>query len=418
MDMSDSISPVWSTHQLQKLGNYWLVGELARGGMGAVYLGIAPGGDRIPAQVVVLKALLFEDAPTEAQLLAFGDEAEVAMSLKHPNVVRTLDVAVDGARHFMVLEHLDGQALSRIEKRLSRSEGARPLVWAYAISEALLGLHAAHELKSHEGKPRELVHRDISPQNIFVTYAGDVKLMDFGIAKIADASTHTSAGVLKGKVAFMAPEQVLGTGLDRRADLFAMGLVLFELVAGKRLWGDLGDVEIVRALLEGAIPDPVEVAPNVPAALVPLLRKALAPSASDRFPTALVMRAALRDALEAEGLPPFMPRVLSKELTPLFDADRKRAEEIVRIQLETLKLQGEKGIEALLRKLGQPSRGMLHEHPGTAARSGSPSARPGTRSLPVLAPRRASQTTLVWGMLALGCLVALLAVAFFAGKLL
>ena len=157
------------------------------------------------------------------------DEARLAAQLSHPNVVQTYEVGTESDRHVIVMEYLDGPSLSRVARVSRRSEAVLPLAYhLYILTEVLQGLHYAHEVKAYDGRPLKLVHRDVSPQNVIVTYDGQVKILDFGIAKAASSSTHTAAGIMKGKIAYMAPEQMAGTIIDRRADvlfrrLYVMG---------------------------------------------------------------------------------------------------------------------------------------------------------------------------------------------------
>jgi eukaryotic-like serine/threonine-protein kinase len=152
------------------------------------------------------------------------DEARIAARLNHPNVIQTLDVGQEGDDYFLAMEYLDGQPVSRV---LSSTSFGLPLgMHLSLIAEALGGLHYAHELKDYDGSPLHMVHRDVTPHNIFVTYTGQVKVMDFGIAKAAGRAAETRVGVVKGKVAYMAPEQILLQPVDRRADVYAAGVIL------------------------------------------------------------------------------------------------------------------------------------------------------------------------------------------------
>lgn len=328
--MSNEKNPLY----VDQLGKYFLIAELARGGMGIVYLAVArgPGGF---SKLCVIKELKSEDPPTQAQVRAFLDEARLAARLNHGNIVQTNEVASDGDRHYMVMEHLDGQPLARLNKRFRRDEMTPPLDLAYIVVEALVGLHAAHELEGIDGKPLNLVHRDVSPQNIFITYDGQVKVMDFGIAKTSESTHKTKTGVLKGKVAFMAPEQVRTLPTDRRADIFAMGLVLFEAIAGKRIWALKNDVEVIASLVAGGAPDPADVEPSFPEPLAAIVRKATGPLQT-RYATALEMQEDLERTLAMMNVPPYNPRDFGKRLSAMFETDRKRIKTIVDAQLQRL----------------------------------------------------------------------------------
>src|SRR5262245_26552316 len=192
------------------VGKYRILSELGRGGMSNVYLAVArgPGGVN---KLVVLKAVLPELASEPGALTMFLDEARLAAQLNHPNVVQTYEVGTEGDRHVIVMEYLEGQSLSGILRRADQANNPLSLALHLRIViNALEGLHYAHELCAYDGAPLMLVHRDISPQNVFITYEGQVKVLDFGIAKATSSSTHTATGIVKGKIAYMAPEQIIG----------------------------------------------------------------------------------------------------------------------------------------------------------------------------------------------------------------
>jgi serine/threonine protein kinase len=279
---------------LPEIGKYHLVAELARGGMGNVYLAAlqGPGGFN---KLLVVKELKPDLSHDETYVSMFLEEARLAARLVHPNIVQTNEVGSEGQRHFMVMEFLDGRSLHRIGRRLT--ETGRLSIGSHLriIADALLGLHYAHELTEFDGQPLGIVHRDVSPLNVFLTFDGQTKVLDFGIAKTADSSLQTATGVLKGRVAYMAPEQAWGNKVDRRADVYSTGVMIWEAAAGRRLWPKMSDVEILaRALREGP-PSLRSVCPDAPPELDEICARAMAKEAEDRYPTAL----ALRDDLEA-----------------------------------------------------------------------------------------------------------------------
>ena len=245
-----------------QVGRYRILSELGRGGMSNVFLAVASGPGGVN-KLVVLKALL-PDLATEGYALSmFMDEARLAAQLNHPNVVQTYEVGTEGDRHVIVMEYLEGQSLSACMRRAAAEGNPIPLALQLRIIiNALDGLHYAHELSGYEGASLQLVHRDISPQNVFVTYDGQVKVLDFGIAKATSASTHTAAGVMKGKIAYMAPEQIVGGAVDRRADLYSVGCMLWAAATGVKLWKDTPDVQIMRRAIGGDIPTPQSVNPE------------------------------------------------------------------------------------------------------------------------------------------------------------
>jgi serine/threonine-protein kinase len=287
----------------RQIGKYRLVAELGRGGMANVYLAVAQG----PAgfnKLVVIKLLKSDLASDPSFVEMFLNEAQLAARLNHPNAVQTNEVGADGSRPFIAMEFLDGQPLNRILHRGNRAEN-NPFSLAMhlrVLSEMLAGLHHAHELQDYDGTPLGVVHRDVTPHNIFVTYDGQVKVVDFGIAKVLNSNSHTQTGVLKGKVQYMAPEQVRGEAIDRRADLFTVGTLLWEAAAGKRMWKGLADVTILKRMVLGEIPAITEEAPDADPELIRIINKALSLEPADRYQTALALKADLDAFLKNANL--------------------------------------------------------------------------------------------------------------------
>jgi serine/threonine-protein kinase len=311
----------------QTISRYRRLAELGRGGMATVYLAAARGPQGF-TKLVVLKELRPDLGEDPAFRSMFLDEARLAARLNHPNVVQTYEVGEDGDRHVIVMEYLDGQPLSRARKVLPP-----PLVY-FAISNVLTGLEHAHELHDFDGRPLAVVHRDVSPHNVFVTYSGEVKLCDFGIAKAADSSSVTATGDLKGKLAYMAPEQARGEQVDARADLFAVGVMLWETATGRRLWDRLQDVQILAQLLAGSIPSPRSVDPSVPEALERICMRALAYDPAHRYPTAAAMQADVDAYLVSLGLAPTR-RALGEAVARAYAEDRERLKHVIEEQLRT-----------------------------------------------------------------------------------
>ena len=273
------------------LGKYQPIARLGHGGMADVYLAVAHGPVGFN-KLQVIKRLRSNLAEETEFLTMFLDEARLAARLNHPNVVQTNEVGESNGRYYIAMEYLEGQPLNRILKASPQPSHASYLT---ILSQALAGLHHAHELVDFDGKKLCVVHRDVSPHNIFVTYEGAVKLVDFGVAKAATHSAQTRAGVLKGKVGYMPPEQARGADVDRRADIFSVGVILWEILAGRRLWEGLGDAEIQQKLVAGEIPSPKAARPDLPPELAAICERATSPGAADRYPTA----AAMRDDIEA-----------------------------------------------------------------------------------------------------------------------
>jgi serine/threonine-protein kinase len=287
--------------EARDFGNYELVAKLATGGMAEIFL--ARRTDAVGrGDLVVIKRILPHLADDEHFVTMFRDEAALASKLEHPNVCRVYTLGQSENTWFIVMEYLHGVALSRLLTRLSKNRQylSLPLVAAIVI-QACEGLHHAHELKDPEGHPLSVVHRDVSPPNIFIGADGVVKLLDFGIAKARGASSKTRTGTVKGKNAYMSPEQILGKPLDRRSDVFALGAVLYELLAVKRLFHRDSDFLTFKAITEEPIPDIRERRPDLPAGMREVVLRALARDVNARYPTAKEMADAVRGALATSG---------------------------------------------------------------------------------------------------------------------
>jgi serine/threonine-protein kinase len=288
-----------------RIGAYRIVTKLGEGGMAKVYLGMALKGRF--RKLVVVKLMSGECASIPEAREMFLEEAELAARLNNPNVVSTFEVGEDELGQFIAMEYLEGQTYGTLLRKLGRGN----LALAHHIDvliQVLAGLHYAHEFVDYDGTPLGIVHRDVTPQNVFVTYDGQVKLVDFGVAKAACQSHQTRAGVIKGKLAYLAPEQATGAPLDRRADIFAVGVMLWEALAGRRLASGHLDVAIIHNRVNGLEPRIREVAPETPPRLAEICDRAMARRADERFPTAREMADALQDALgelpDRAGLPP------------------------------------------------------------------------------------------------------------------
>ena len=276
-------------------GKYRDIAELGKGGMGDVFLTVAPG----PAgfnKLLVVKRLRDSLASDPEFLRMFLNEARLAARLNHPNIVQTYEVGVDGTRHFIAMEYLQGQSLYRLIRRTATTGGVPLEMQLRVLADALAGLHHAHELADYDGTPLEIVHRDFSPANIFVLYDGQVKLVDFGIAKMA-GSQETKAGIFKGKIQYVAPEQYTGGPIDRRVDIYSAGVILWEAATQRRMWKGAGDLTVLQRVAGGDIPLPSSVQPQVPKRLEEMCMKALAVRREDRYPTAAALQADIEDFL-------------------------------------------------------------------------------------------------------------------------
>jgi eukaryotic-like serine/threonine-protein kinase len=274
----------------QQIGRYEVVGKLASGGMAEILLCrlVGPSGFERP---VVIKRILPHLASVPGFTEMFLDEARIVARLRHPNVVHVYELGVEGDELFMGMEYLEGESVAGILRRLLAKGKLMDHANAAAIAAgACSGLHAAHELTDKDGRNLGLVHRDVSPQNIFVTYEGEVKVLDFGIAKSADRQVRTETGMIKGKSSYMSPEQARAKPLDRQSDIFSLGIVLFEMCTMHRLFHRENPLLTFRALCQDPIPPMSQLRSEVPAALVDIGRRALARAPSDRYPTAQDMR--------------------------------------------------------------------------------------------------------------------------------
>jgi eukaryotic-like serine/threonine-protein kinase len=303
--------------------------------MADVFLAVTEGATGINFNKLVVLKKLREHLVGDVDFVSmFMDEARLAARLNHPNVVQTLEVDRAEGELILAMEYLDGQPLHRL---LARTRESLPLEMHLAIlHDVLAGLEHAHELRDYDGSPLHVVHRDVTPQNIFITYDGQVKVVDFGIAKAEGRQSETKHGVVKGKIAYMSPEQARAEVIDCRADIFAVGVMLYEAVARKRMWAGFGEQEIVRALIHGRVPNIRSVFPGVDPAMAAILTRALAPTTAARFQTALEFQVALEAYQDAHAPRP-SSRQLGKKLSDLFADRRQVTREVIESQLADLK---------------------------------------------------------------------------------
>ena len=269
-----------------QLGQWEVIAKIAGGGMSAVYLGkrLEPLPDE--PNVVALKIVRHDARMNERMLRMFLEEGRLIARLDHPNIVRTLEVAGDAEQEYIAMELMLGKTFASIHDAIS-SRGVRlnPDVVAWTAARIADALHHAHELASEEGAPLGLVHRDVNPANVFATFQGEVKLFDFGLAK-STAGDVSGSKVIAGKLSYLSPEQIMAMPLDRRSDVFSLGTTLWELLTSRRLFRREADVDTVRAVQLGPIPDPRTVAPEVPEELARIVKKALERNREHRYPTA------------------------------------------------------------------------------------------------------------------------------------
>ncbi|MBX3130366.1 MAG: serine/threonine protein kinase [Polyangiaceae bacterium] len=284
------------------LGRYRIVDEIGVGGMASVHLARAdgPGGFQ---KWVAIKRIHRHLAEDEQFIRMFLDEARIAARISHPNVAQVFDLGKHRDTYWIAMEYLHGEPLREVMRAVEEAAAPQmgPLLAAKLVADSAEGLHAAHELRDKEGNLLNLVHRDVTPHNLFMTYDGAVKVVDFGIAKVAGRLANTRAGTLKGKLAYMSPEQVRGAAIDRRTDIFALGVVLWELTTGRRLFRMDSDLETLERVQACVVPPPSSIVPDYPVELESIVMRALAKDLERRFQTARDVSRALQQYLMRAG---------------------------------------------------------------------------------------------------------------------
>ncbi len=319
-----SVSPS-AQAPIVRLGRYRLLLELGQGGMARVFVAVSSGLAGFN-KLVVLKVLRDELRENQGSLDMFLAEARLAARMNHPNIVQTLEVGEDGGHYFICMEYLEGQTLGRLMKKTVDSPLplAGRLELVCQVLEALIYMHA---FTDPDGTPLSLVHRDISPNNIFITFDGTAKVLDFGVAKATGVSHATEAGMFKGKLGYAAPEQILGNS-DQRSDVFAVGVLLWELLAYRRLSQDRTQQEIVQARMAGIDSELMRQALGVPVELLQICTRASAKLVEDRYGSALEMRDALRAYIRANNLE-FSPEQVRGVLDDLYASERSEVRRLV-----------------------------------------------------------------------------------------
>jgi serine/threonine-protein kinase len=283
-----------------RLGNYEPLLELASGGMATVYIARQLGAAGFE-RIVVVKRVHRHLLGNRDFYDMFRDEARVASIIKHPNVVPVIDVVevTQPERElFLVMDYVESSSLATLRKAAHEEKQRIPVpILARILYDVLMGLHAAHTAIDMQGHPLDVVHRDVSPQNVIVGIDGSTRLIDFGVAKASHRLTETKSGSVKGKYSYMAPEQARGAEVDRRTDIFAAGVVLHECLTDRRLFRGENELDTVRRIMEAEIPAPSTVQPAIPAALDAVTLKALARPMDQRFQTAIEMAEAIEHAV-------------------------------------------------------------------------------------------------------------------------
>ena len=288
--------------KLGELGRYQLLFELARGGMGTVFVGRLLGAHGFDRLVAIKR--LHPHGADEEDIAAFLDEARLSAQIKHPNVVQTIELGEHDSAPFLVMELLEGVSLAKLRERLEDiGEKLDPLMATWIMSKVAAGLHAAHELCDRDEQPLSLVHRDVSPENVLLSFDGRVCVADFGVAKLAGREHQTQSGIVKGKFAYMSPEQTRAKVLDRRSDVFSFGVVLHECLTGRRLFASKSAADTIRRVCEKRPADPRKRRSEVPEQLAKITLRCLNKRRDRRYDDAGQLAAALRAVLREHGSP-------------------------------------------------------------------------------------------------------------------
>jgi serine/threonine-protein kinase len=283
------------TRNPTRIGRYDLITALATGGMGRIWLARATGVGGFERQVVIKTLELPRDTiEAEEASAMFLDEARLLGLLHHQHLASVFEVGQDDGRYYMVLDYLDGHSAHDVWERASQFGAALPLDFTLTVASAVAnGLHHAHTRKGLDGVPLGIVHRDVTPSNVMIGYDGAIQLIDFGIAMAAERKTKTQTGLVKGKVSYLSPEQVTGRDVDPRTDVFALGILLYEMSTMHRAFRDSSDLATMQRIKAGRVTRPSLVVPNYPLELEIIVMKALQVDPRERFPDADAMRRAL-----------------------------------------------------------------------------------------------------------------------------
>jgi serine/threonine protein kinase len=320
---------------IRRLGRYEIVKQIAAGGGGEIFLAQEAAGGR---QVVIkcVQNLGSRQVP-HSRITMLLEEARIGTIVDHPNIVKVLEVDFQEGCFYMVMEQLEGCDLREVWRYGEAANRLLPVpIVVHLIIEAAEGLHAAHECKTEDGRPLHLVHRDISPSNLFVTESGLLKILDFGVAKTAIQIRQTLAGVIKGKISYMSPEQLRGDILDRRSDVFALGVILHELLTGRRLFKRPEDGLSRAAILSGFVAPPLRIDTPLPEPLVRATMGAIQRDRGLRFKTAKKLADELRRV--AQVLPPVSPQDVAVFIKGLVPSDMTAADAEMHWRADTVQL--------------------------------------------------------------------------------
>lgn len=325
----------------QRFGRYLLVSKLATGGMAEIFLAKLRGAEGFEKEIVIKKILpqWSQDTDFVGMLI---DEAKIAVQLNHPNIVQIHELAREDEAFYIAMEYVHGVDLRRLMQKTTLGDRKIPLeVSLTIVREMLEGLAYAHAKRDPKGRPMEIIHRDISPQNVLVSFDGTVKITDFGIARAASRSHETIGGVLKGKFAYMSPEQANQETLDLRSDLFSAGVVLYEMVTGERLFYRGSDIDTLDRVRRGQVTFSPKADKILPPRLKEILTKALAKRREDRYPDAAtfreeILRLARRSKkdLRRDKVGAFVSGLFAEEITQQMEEDTKRLTQATTLLLD------------------------------------------------------------------------------------
>ena len=300
------------------LGSYTLIKSLGCGGMAEVFLARHSGIGGFQ-RLLALKVIHPTHSENEDFIRGLVEEAKIAVQLSHPNVGQVFDLGLVDNTYFIVMEFIDGKDLHRLLFESSQQGKIIPVSTALYVAECVaMGLAHCHTKKDHYGRPMNLIHRDVSPQNVFLSWNGEVKLLDFGIAKVNNRLRHTEAGVIKGKLQYMSPEQITGSEVDGRSDLFSCGICLYEMLAGEMAYQDLDALGLLERIRSATLTPIEKLRPNLDPSIVATLHRALAVDPADRFLDGDAFGNQLR-TIRQRLYPEFRPSELGRYLTSIFD---------------------------------------------------------------------------------------------------
>jgi eukaryotic-like serine/threonine-protein kinase len=375
----------------KRLGAYEVLAKIATGGMATIYLARERDAGELQ-HIAAIKVIRDELAHLEDYVQMFGDEAKVLSLLSHPNIASAIEQGVEGNERYIVMDLLLGRTVLDVWNACSTRGIAIDLdLAAWICARVACGLHHAHEVRDEAGQSLHLIHRDVTPSNVFLTYDGDVKLFDFGLAKSRGKRHATKAGVVKGKVSYFSPEQVELVPLDRRSDIYTLGVTLWELTTMSRLFQRESDMDAIAAIRAGLVPDAREVVEEYPDELWQVVKRALAHDRDARYPTAEELARDLDRFVESGRLLPakVMRERIGALLDDLFPGERERQDG----WLQSTSIRGGKSIHPPTLPPPAPMLPM----PAEAGESGSSQSRPpppplrSTRPPVTASPRSSTQ---------------------------